>query len=80
MTREQLEKATAKFIANAQRQGTNPKVLAAFQDTLKKALARHAGARPAGEKPSPEKIASSRKPQGKGTDKPERGSPEKARL
>jgi hypothetical protein len=63
MTREQLEKATAKFIANAQRQGANPKVLAAFQDTLKKALDMQA------KKPSPEKIALPRKPQGK--DEPE---------
>jgi hypothetical protein len=38
MTKEQLEKATARFLADAQRRGANSEVLAAFQDALKKVL------------------------------------------
>jgi hypothetical protein len=65
MTKEQLEKVTAKFLADAQKRGANPQVLAAFQDVLKKALDQQA------KKPSPEKNIMPKKPKSKNKDEPE---------
>jgi hypothetical protein len=59
MTREQIDEKLAQFLADAQKHGKDPKVLAAFQGMLKQALDQQM------KKPSPGKSATSRKPRNK---------------